>query len=479
MTVTRNDTRNNHNISISEKANIRNSGDSYSVNQSLITKYKSALKERQTTSNNKPIRNSESVRLGHSDDGYETKRSVYGTRCDDAVYSPCFNKGGRYFGGNVSIIDWLRATSGDDEYFQNFMFEVVKLLQPVGFKFVNSGKGIYGYKQSEHIILNDKRAGNTATVNNNKEGGLFELSGYACQFLQLHHPEKWSLIHTLLTEYKFRFTRLDIALDFHSEYALEKGYTVPSMAYMASEHALLNKDTQRGKQSLKGNTVGDWFCMTFGETTAQTYDPLTQCQQGLTAYFGTRKTSSSFFRIYEKGKEQDSALADGDADRAYFRIEEEIKNPNGNRPIPLAAMVNPDNYFGEGRPKLRLLLDEMRSYYGEEAVSQYRIELLRKQKAKSLNKKISWGKNTIGRLINTLSEVGMSNDQIIKSLKRSEGLTEYVNDLSNGDDLNLLDALIIENVVPVNPRIASDRVSLDVSQDESGKWIAERVPEVA
>jgi DNA relaxase NicK len=445
----------------------------HSVNEKQIDKYRANLTTSQNNTENKPTNGRAIISSGHNKTNSKPEPSVSAGLACAPVLPPTCNTGGRY-SNNLSFSDWLRATTGDDEYFQNFVFDLLKLFDSLSVTLERSEKGMIGYSIKDSIMYGsgDERLllGNLATGNHNNEGGLFELNGHGCELFRLHYPEKWEEIYFLLVEYKFRFTRLDTALDFYADYALEKGYTVPNLTYAALESELLNKDTQKGQQALKVNNVGSWGELMCKNVSAFTYDPLEHAQEGLTSYFGNRKSSPDYFRFYEKGKQLDPNLPEGVEDRAYFRIEQEMKNPAKNRVIPLEAMLKPDCYFGEGRPNLRKLLEEMRDHYGLDGIDELHRENKKKQKVKSLTRKREWLRETGGRTFKTLLDT-IPNDEreellknpLIAYLVRPEGLTDFIDDLDL-KDYNVLDDLIMSKLVPVEPIIKNDRVPLEVKE---------------
>ena len=213
---------------------------------------------------------------------------------------------------------------------------------------------------------------------------------------------------------------------------------------------------------------------------SNSYDPLIHAQEGLTMYFGSRKYSPDYFRVYEKGKEQNASLPEGDIDRAYFRIEHEMKRPDGKTEIPLDVMIRPDSYFGNGRSNLRDLMDEMKEFYKLETSEERQRNQIRKKKNKSLSKKAEWLRSTGGRTFKTLLDTlpkeeraELLSNPIIAYLVRPEGLKEFINDLDD-PEFNVLEAMILSGITPEYHNPKNDRVPLNVS-GKDGEWTANRV----
>lgn len=470
------------NIPILEKTNIPAKPNRLNVNGlgsnlsgELISKYKQSLIEGHKKVNNKPDSSTAKLIDSQKNRNNEAEPSI---GADSALDCPRDGNTGSLYSDNICFIDWLTATNSDDRLFKRFCFELTNLLKKANIRAVLTDKGFRGYKSKSDLVITSGNEsvllGNLAT-GNVREGGLFELNGKGCTLLRMSYPDLIPAIYSLFVDYEFRFSRLDTALDFQADYAIEKGYTVPKIMQAGVIAGLFDRDTQKSGKSLASNTIGQWGeLMARGVDTAS-YDPLIHAQAGLTAYFGNRKSSPDFFRIYEKGKEQNGNLPEGDIERAYFRIEHEMKRPDGKTTIPLDAMIRPDAYFANGRSGVRSLLDDMRKHYKLDKVSELQRDHQKKLKVKRLSKKIEWLKVTGGRVLKTLQDQGASDSEIVAWLTRPEGLQEFINDLNPSDGLSVLDEIILSGIVPRVSKPKNDRVTLDVSKAESGQWIAQRL----
>jgi len=121
--------------------------------------------------------------------------------------------------------------------------------------------------------------------------------------------------------------------------------------------------------------------------------------KGLTAYVGSR-SSARYYRIYEKGKQL------GDENSAWVRVELELKASNFY--IPWDTLTEPGKYLAGSCKALEFISDE-------------RIKLVNIQKKKAqitLDSMISHCKRQYGKLINALTEIGRSAEDIINDITR-------------------------------------------------------------
>ena len=150
---------------------------------------------------------------------------------------------------NVTSVDWLRTTTNDLDAFKSTLSELDGdngLLETAGFDVKwRQGKGMHGYSESASILLwkdNDyMTVGNLAySEDGRNKGGMFELTGIGCKVLQVEYPMLWSELHALLTEYAWRISRADVALDMSGEYCTAMGYTVPKLMREAYLNGVTN-----------------------------------------------------------------------------------------------------------------------------------------------------------------------------------------------------------------------------------------------
>ena len=342
----------------------------------------------------------------------------------------------------ITTIDWLRVTTSDLEAFNNTMGDLLSdegLFAHADLDVKWKDKGLHGYEKSAAIMIwkdNDYlTVGNIGTSEQSgNKGGLLELTGTGCKILQLEYPALWLELFDLLQHHEWRISRVDLALDLSGEYCKTNEYTVPDLFKQAVNEGLFQSDNLRNpnmKQSF--STAGDWSDLVVGNLTSETYDPVKHCPAGLTAYIGNRKSSDDFFRIYEKGKEILGQMAEPESvDRGWIRIEHEMSRKASGREIPLAVMIRPDSYFCAGRANVRAIMDKLRhDRHQLKAAHQWQREMFIREKGLLLSKKIHWAKHSYGRLFRTLVDGGTDPAEIIEWLSRTDGLKEFVFDITD------------------------------------------------
>ncbi|MBJ6609977.1 MAG: replication initiation factor domain-containing protein [Candidatus Thiothrix moscowensis] len=342
---------------------------------------------------------------------------------------------------NVTAVDWLRVTCTDLDAFAATLSDLTGghgLLDNADMQVHWTDKGMHGYDTSASILIwkdNDYlTVGHIAQADSGRNrGGLFELTGTGCKVLQLEYPTLWLELFDLLQYHEWRISRVDVALDLSGDYAREHGYTVPKLFAQAVNDGLFQSDRLRNpnmKQSF--SMAGDWSPLAVGNLTPETYDPLQHCPGGLTAYVGNRKTADDFFRVYEKGKELLGAMAEPEnIDRGWMRIEHEMSRKASGREIPLDVMIRPDAYFAANRAGVRAILDQLREHQTLQAAKEWQREQFKREKSLLLSKKVHWARHSYGRLLRTLLEQGMDAQDIIEWLSRTQGLKEFVFDLTD------------------------------------------------
>ena len=356
---------------------------------------------------------------------------------------------------NVTSVDWLRTTTNDLDAFKSTLSELDGdngLLENAGFDVKwRQGKGMHGYSESASILLwkdNDyMTVGNLAySEDGRNKGGMFELTGIGCKVLQVEYPTLWSELHALLTEYTWRISRVDIALDLSGAYCQEHGFTVPKLMRDAKKSDLFKSDAAKNPNMKAAiEPCGDWSDMTVGELSIDDYDPIVHCPAGLTLYVGKRKSSDDFFRVYEKGKEILGKQAEPEAvDRAWIRIEHEMSRKASGRIIPLDAMIRPDEYFCAGRSNIRAIMEAVRNDRELKAIQCWQREQFQREKSLMLSRKVHWARHTYGRTIHTMRGLGWTDEQIVDALMRESGLKEFIPDLLDHapDEGDVLDDLL-------------------------------------
>lgn len=338
---------------------------------------------------------------------------------------------------NVTKIDWLRATVQDVESFMHTLGDLEGILKSANIEIFWTDKGLHGYDKSAKLFIrNDGEVmtmGNIAMAEGGRnQGGMVELTGKGCNWLQLNYPKLWIELHDLFVCFEWRFSRCDIALDLPGQYCLDNGLTVPSLFKRAVHSGLFRSEKLRNpnmKQTF--SMAGDWSELVVSGVTPENYDPLVDCPAGLTAYVGSRKGSADFFRVYEKGKELLGAQAEPESiDRAWVRVEHEMSRKGTGREMPLDIMLRPDNYFALDRPAARQLMNDLRESLEVADAYQVHLNNYNKEKGLSLEKKVHWARYSYGRLFKTLVDKGHEYDEIIGWLSREEGLKEFIDDMA-------------------------------------------------
>lgn len=130
-------------------------------------------------------------------------------------------------------------------------------------------------------------------------------SSRVSEFLKLHFPN-----HSV--------SRFDTAIDFDETGAWK---SLVDLGFYLAE-----------KYNLKVNQMGDWR---------------DEGKGGRTLYIGSR-TSVTYLRIYEKGKEQIQKLIDVDASKNWVRVELEVK-PQNKGAKAFASKMKPHELFGSSK----------------------------------------------------------------------------------------------------------------------------------
>ena len=358
---------------------------------------------------------------------------------------------------SITKIDWLRLTVTDLKAFEHTMSELEGtggILSKAGIEVRWSDKGLHGYTTSAKLII--KRDTDTLPVGHfamaetgSNQGGMFELTGVGCKLFQIQYPDLWLELYSLFVHYEWRISRTDIALDLDGQYCIDKGLTVPLLFQQAVNNGLFKSSMNRNAAMAQSYSMaGDWSPLVVGGITPEDYNPLEHCPAGLTAYVGSRKGSSSFYRCYEKGKELLGAEAEPNSvDRAWIRVEEEMTRKNG-RTIPLDVMLRPDEYFAINRPLARQLMHDYREALTMLEVEQAQLSQFKKEKSLSVSRKVYWAKHSYGRLFRTLVDKGIDYAEIIDWLTRADGLKECIFDIEEKQEHDVSVDLVERGFIP-------------------------------
>lgn len=178
-----------------------------------------------------------------------------------------------------------------------------------------------------------------------------------------------------------KITRVDLAHDF-----LNGEYT-PNQALSDWENGGY---TSRYTKPIAECVGGDW---------------LEYRGTGKTLYIGSRKNSSRFVRIYEKGKQL------GDSESPWVRVELELHNRDII--IPHDVLINAGQFLTGAFPAFENLFFS----YSEAPA---KAERVKKQKDVSAEYCIKYGSIQVSGVVNLLERMGLSDSAIVETLKNGK-----------------------------------------------------------
>lgn len=363
---------------------------------------------------------------------------------------------------SIVKIDWLTVTFPAVESTEFYSAErrltnlfdlVAEHLSDAGVVIVYREKGLYAYKNSAQLRLVgdgvDVACGNLAY--DLDQGLMLELTGVGCSVMRHYFSEIYSLIHV----YSGRITRIDFALDLDSRYCRSESITVPKLAYRHEQGAFRSIFTPSGRR-VNSSVVGQWQELIFKGITPETYDPELHALGGLT-YNCNPRSSENQLVFYEKGKQLlgcvsladqqyiSSVLAGANpqstfssdfnpdfvSEMNWIRIERRIRRGGNKKNINPLFLADPDSAFCQDFPDLSATYLHYFEWVGRQdaALSEYRSEKKKKDKALLLTRKISWARRQYGRLVATLKHEKMSTEDIVDILSRDSLIKDYVFDL--------------------------------------------------
>lgn len=109
--------------------------------------------------------------------------------------------------------------------------------------------------------------------------------------------------------------------------------------------------------------------------------------------------------IYQKG------IQLGDEDSKWVRIES--KHYRGERDLPLDMLLDPDSYFAGAYPVNKWIIDQEKEECIEKSVSW----VVKEKAAATIRGLAKWGKIAYGKLIDTMSNLGMTDSEIVAKLR--------------------------------------------------------------
>ena len=207
------------------------------------------------------------------------------------------------------------------------------------------------------------------------------LYGKGCAVAEEGWEERLHRFLDADTTYRARITRCDVAKDFFNH------EISPDTAWEMYEQGKFDK---RGKRPLVGKLGDDW---------------LNPTEKGKTLTIGS-KNSSVFCRIYDKAKEQ------GDTSGLFWcRFEQQYMGRNCF--LGLDILLCPGAYWGGAF--------EICASLQQKGVSEHRQVSNAKRAEISVERSKEVAANQVGRTINMMIYLGMSDSEIVEYLRRKDG----------------------------------------------------------
>lgn len=263
----------------------------------------------------------------------------------------------------------------DDEIYIHFFSEVLHEIFGFGITEKRQGKGKFFYQSFYQLGSMEVNYG-TVHIGGQRNTILVDLSGVGCQ-AALKGWEERLYEFAVLTE-RFSISRVDVATDFfNGEYS-------PLQALSDYKKGEFDVKGMRPKYKLEGT---DWF---------------NDDNSGKTLYIG-RRGSSKFCRVYEKGKQL------GDDTSQWTRFEIEFRK--NDCLIPLDILLKSGQFLAGAYPIGSRIFTSKAE----------RILASNQKSETTLNEKIYYGRNQVGKLIRYLFDSGWDCEQIVCSLIGAEG----------------------------------------------------------
>ena len=368
---------------------------------------------------------------------------------------------------SITKVDWLSVSfpyMKEDEEQRLIYAALCDFLTTASIQMSPRDRGYHGYTDSAGLsVCNDSGAArNVGIVAWSEQQGYFlELTGVGCDYAMKYRND----LYTLINVYGGRISRLDIALDLHSDYCTANGLTVPKFACEADQGVYRAAHTP-GHVRQRMNHEGDWGCIIHGSVTAETYDPFEHAINGLTVYVGSSKSDNQVV-FYEKGKQLLGGLPDNVADefrhmlswpenlseegqerfthlcekyeldpgacleRGWVRVERRFRRGSNKKYICPNMLLLPDSAFCDRMDGLEGLFQDyskhVRKKYAD--VRSFRRVSVEKLEVATLTKKLYWAKQSVGSLIRTLDDLGYSAEQIVERMASDYPLKDIIFDL--------------------------------------------------
>ena len=366
----------------------------------------------------------------------------------------------------ITKIDWLSVSFPyvSEEDRQRLLWAgIADLMERSGIEVRPRGKGHHGYTDSAElcIVKDAETSRNVGFLAWSERMGYFmELSGVGCDFAMKHVDD----LYMLLGVYGGRITRLDIALDLHSDYCTTHGLTVPKFSKEVADGVYRSIFTPNHVKQRRERS-GDWEGFLHGDITIDSYDPLIHAPAGLSVYAGSNKSDNQIV-FYEKGKQLLGGIPEYEADkirymlsnpdlseegqecfshlcdkhgvdpklcheRGWIRVERRLRRGANKKYISPDMLLDPDSAFCHSMDGLTNLLQTYSQHVKEtytdiktfRRVSAERLEVV------SLTKKLHYARQSVGRLVHSLQKMDYSAEQIVEKLASDHPLKDVIFDL--------------------------------------------------
>lgn len=352
-----------------------------------------------------------------------------------------------------AFIDYLRFNCDVRVLNKNILFSEVSvsldeqvselsrfLYEIFGFGIVGDrlGKGKFFYEN--YYQLGGKEA-NYGEVHIGGNGGKFlvSINGTGCQAALPDWENRLYLFAE--QEQSFSISRADVAKDFFN------GEYTPEEAYLDWCNGLYDVRNSRPKFRREGT---DWEC---------------NDDTGKTAYIGTRKYSSKYTRIYEKGKQL------GDKNSRWVRFEVEYRKSKSRDQkfnIPIDILIHAGQYLGGAYENLY----SKGLFIGGVARIEYKTEAINIV----FESKLKFAKQQVGGIVRLLFDMGWSDTRIRETLigeagKYPKGLDPAVYDCQDAKNPYYHEQVGYEPSEAETIFVKFNQLIADLRQDEMKWWI--------
>lgn len=237
------------------------------------------------------------------------------------------------------------------------------------------GKGKFFYDNFYSLGVDGVIYGEVHIGGNNGKF-LVSINGTGCQAAKENWEERLYKFATDLKTIDFSITRCDVAKDFFC------GEYTPEQAFLDWQQGFFDVRNVRPKLRREGT---DWEC---------------NDSSGKTIYIGTRKNSSKYTRIYEKGKQ----LGDRDSNWTRFEVEfRKSKSRDSKSLIPKDILIHAGEYLAgayEHLPQDLFIGEQQRIEYKDQAINTH------------FDVAMKYAKQQVGRFVRLLNDIGYSPEQI-------------------------------------------------------------------